>query len=131
MNVLGNAHAPKDHGAACPAEDPRYFADGACVDATDRADLLGREILHVVFDDLEVFGVGLHILLVIELFRHDDVHHSIEQRHVAARTELQHVLGIALQYLPARVHNNELRAILGSLLEIGSGDWMVLSRVDR
>ena len=43
--------------------------------------------------------------------------------------ELQHVRGVALQGLAARVHDDELGAALGRVLEEGRGDRMVLGRV--
>jgi hypothetical protein len=78
---------------------------------------------------LEAVGVGLDILGVIELLGDDDVHHRVEQGHVAARLELQHVAGIALQRLAARVEHDEFRTALGGLLEIGGSDGVVLGRV--
>src|SRR5262249_14819110 len=65
MHVLRNAHAPEDHRAACRAKGPRDLADGGGVDPANPRHLFWREILHMVFDDFEVFGMSLNILLVV------------------------------------------------------------------
>jgi hypothetical protein len=44
---------------------------------------------------LEAFGVGLNILFVIEVFFRDDMHHRVQQCHVASRFELQEMTGVA------------------------------------
>ena len=56
--------------------------------------------------------------------------HGVEQGDVAARLELQHVAGVARDalVLPARVHDDQLGAALGRVLEEGRGDGMVLGR---
>ena len=90
---------------------------------------LGREPGEMLLEPLEAFGVRLDVLPVVELLGHDHVHHGIEQRHVGAVPELQHVGGVALERLAARIHDDQLRAAFGRLLEIGGGDGMVLRRV--
>jgi len=65
---------------------------------------------------------------IVELFLDDDVQHGIEQRHVGAGLELQHVRGVAFQRLAARIHDDE-GAAFGHLLEKGGGDRVVLGRV--
>ena len=51
----------------------------------------------------------------------------IEQRHVAAGLELQHVVAHGgPSPWPARVHDDQLRAALGGVLQEGRGDRMVL-----
>src|SRR5207248_1076135 len=54
---------------------------------------------------------------------------AVEHRDVGAWLELQHVRGVALERLPARIHDDELRAAFGRLLEEGGGDRMVLGRI--
>ena len=53
----------------------------------------------------------------------------VEQRDVGAGLELEHVGGVALQRLAARIHDDQGLALLGRLLEIGGGDRVVLGRV--
>ena len=52
-----------------------------------------------------------------------------QHRHVLVRLELQHVCRVALQRLAARVHHDELRALLHRVLEESRGDRVVLGRV--
>ena len=40
---------------------------------------------------LEVLGIGLEILDVVEVLLHDHVHNGVEQCDVTCRLELQHV----------------------------------------
>ncbi len=55
---------------------------------------------------LEILGMRLDVLLVVQPLGDDDVEHGVQQRHVAAGLELQHVGGMALQRLAARVHDD-------------------------
>ena len=129
VGVLRHAHAPEDDGALGARVSARHFAQRVGGDAADRLHLLGREILDVVGELLEALDVGLHILLVVELLADDDVEHGVEHGDVGAVLELHHLPGVALQGLPARVHDHELGAALGRLLEEGGGDRVVLGRV--
>ena len=69
-------------------------------------------------------GVLGDIGLVVERFRNDNVKHGIEERHVAARREAQRLVGIGAQRLTAWIDDNDLGALLGSLLEEGCRDRM-------
>ena len=50
-------------------------------------------------------------------------------RDVGAGLELEHVGGMTLERLAARIHHDQLRAALGRLFEEGRSDGMVLGRV--
>ena len=78
---------------------------------------------------LEALGVRLDVLAVVQPLLDDHVHQRVEQRDVGAGLELQHVGGVALQRLAARVHHDQRLAALGRLLEVGRGDRVVLGRV--
>ena len=56
--------------------------------------------------------------------------HGVEERDVAARLELQDVTGVARDalVLAARIHDDQLGAALGGILQIGRGDRVVLGR---
>ena len=75
------------------------------------------------------FRVRLHILLIVELLRHDHVEHGVEHRHVGTVAELQHVRGVALERLAARIRHHQCRAALGRLFEKRRGDRMIFGRV--
>ncbi len=89
----------------------------------------GVNRLDVVGELLEILGIGLDVLLIVELFLDDDVEHAVEHGDVGAVLELHHLPGVALERLAARVHHHELGATLGGLLEEGGGDRMVLGRI--
>ena len=110
--------------------EARHLADGGGGDAAHRLHLLRREVLHLGLQRLEALGVRLHVLDVDHALGDDDVEHGVEQGDVAARLELQHVAGVAgdALVLPARVHDDQLGAALGRVLEEGGGDGMVLGR---
>ena len=72
--------------------------------------------------------MGLDVLPVVELLGDDDVEQGVQQRHVGAGVELEHVGGVALQGLAAGVHHDEGGA-LRRLLEEGGGDRVVLGGV--
>ena len=55
----------------------------------------------LAFSASKPFGVRLHVLDVDHALGDDDVEHGIEQRHVAARLELQDVAGVAGKALAA------------------------------
>ena len=129
VDVLRHAHAPEDDRRLGAGVEARDFAQRLRRDAADLGHRLRREVADVFDELLEILGVRLDVLPVVEFFLDDRVQHGIEHRHVAAGPELQHVRGVALQRLPARVHDDELRAALGRVLEEGRGDRMVLDRI--
>ena len=129
VDVLADAHAPEDDGRLGAGVEPRHLAQGRGRDAAQLRHLFRRVVAHVLDELLEIVRVGLHVLAVVELLLDDRVQHGVEHGHVAARLELQHVRGVALQGLAARVHDDELGAALGRVLEEGRGDRMVLDRV--
>ena len=112
VRVLRDAHAPEDERALGAGVEPRHLADGGGGDAAHRLHLLRREVGHLGLQRLEALGVRLHVLDVDHALGDDDVEHGVEQRHVAARLELQHVAGVARDalVLPARVHDDQLGA---------------------
>ena len=77
---------------------------------------------------IEPRDVGLDVLPIVELLGDDDVQHGIQERHVGAVVELEHVGGVPPQGLTARVHDDESGA-LRRLLEEGGGDGVVLGGV--
>ncbi len=129
VGVLRHAHAPEDDGRLRAREGARHLAQRVGGHAADRRHLLRREVLDVLGELRKTFRVGLHILLVVQAFGDDGVEHGVEHRHVGAVLELQHAPGVALQGLAARIHDDQLGAALGRLLEEGGGDRMVLGRV--
>ena len=129
VGVLRHAHAPEDDGVLGAREGAGDFTQRVRLDAADRRHLFRRELLDVLGEGREAFGVGLHILLVVEIFRHDDVEHRVQHRDVGAVLELHHAPGMALQRVAARIHHDELGATLGRLLEEGRRDWMILGWV--
>ena len=60
-------------------------------------------------------------------FLDDRVQHRVQQRHIRAGPELQVEGRVAAQSLPARVRDDQLRAALRGILEIGGRDGMVLA----
>jgi hypothetical protein len=129
VGVLRHAHAPEDDGALGAGERARDVAKHVRLDTADRRHLLGRERLHAFGELVEILGVGLDVLLIVELIRDDDVEHRIEHRDVGAVLELHHLPGVALERLAARIHHDQLGAGFGRLLEEGRGDRVVLGRI--
>ena len=129
MNVLADPHAPEDHRRPRAREGPRHVAHHARRDPGQPFHLLGREADQVRALRLPVLGHRLNILAIDQSLVGDDVHDRVQERHVRARTELQHVARMPLERLPARIHHDELAAALGELLEVSRGDGMVLDRV--
>ena len=99
------------------------------VNAAELGHALGREGANMVAELEEPFGESLDVLPVVELLLDDDVHDGVEHRHVGAGPELEHVRGVTLQALAAGVHDDQLAAALGELLEIGRRHRVVLGRV--
>ena len=77
----------------------------------------------------EALGEGLHVLPVVELLGDDHVEEGVEHCDIGAVAELEHVGGMALERLPARIHDNELGAALRRLLEEGRGDRVIFGRI--
>ena len=128
VHMLRHAHAPEDDRRPRPRIASRHRAQRIGGDTADRRHLLGSEVLDVLGEGLEVRGLRLDILPVVEPFGDDGIEDAVEHRDVGAGLELQHVGGVALERLAARIHDDELGAALGRLLEEGSGDRMVLGR---
>ena len=129
VHMLRDAHAPEDHRALGAAEGAGHVADGLGVDAGDIGHRLGAVARHMLLQALEILGVGLKVLDVVEPLLDDHVHDGVEQRDVARGLELQHVGGVFAQRLAARIDDDELGAALRRLLEEGRGDRMVLGRI--
>ena len=128
VHALGDPHAPEDNGALRACVLARHGADGVGVDAANILHGFGLEVLDVVLEILEAFGVRFHVLTIVEGLFDDDVEHGVQQRHIGSRIELQHVRGVALELLAARIHDDEgLR--LGGLLEEGRRHRMIFRRV--
>src|SRR6267154_1543324 len=83
----------------------------------DLRHFLRCKILDAVAERLKAFHIGLDILLVVKFLGDDRIEDAVEHRNVGAVAELQHMGGVALERLAARIHDDELRAALGRLLE--------------
>ena len=129
MDVLADAHAPEDDRGLRARIEPRHFLQRLGRYAADRFHLLRREILDALGEFIKAFGVARDILLVGQPFGDDGVQHRVQHRDVAAGLELQMLVGVARQRLPARIHHDQLGAALGGVLDIGRGDRMVHGRV--
>jgi hypothetical protein len=129
VDVLADAHAPEDDRGLGAGVEAGHLAKGRGRDAADRLHGLRREVLHVGGERLEIGGVGLDVLPVVELLLHDGVDHRVQHRDVAAGLELQHVGGVPHERGAARIHHDELGAALGGVLEEGRGHGVVLGRV--
>ena len=78
---------------------------------------------------LEILGIGLEVLDVVEALFHDHMHDAVEQGHVARRFELQHKASVLAHRLPARIDDDELGAALRRLFEEGRGHRMILGGI--
>ena len=99
------------------------------VDPAERRHPLRCEAADVRAKRLEALGEAVEVLPVEKPLLDDHVHDRVEQRHVGAGPELQHPGGMPLQPHAARVHDDQLAAALGELLEVGRGHRMVLGGV--
>ena len=90
----------------------------------------GEKSLILAFSASKPSVMRLDVLHVDQPSSMIDVQHGVEQRDVAAGLELQHVARVARDalVLAARVHDDQLGAALGRVLEVGGGDRMVLGR---
>jgi hypothetical protein len=129
VHVLADAHAPEDDRALGGRIRARHRAQRRGIDPADLGHRLGRELLQVLLELLEACGVRLDVLAVVQLLLDDHVHERVQERDVGAGLELQHVRGVLLERLPARVHDDQGLALLGRLLEVGRGDRVVLGRI--
>ena len=129
VGVLRDAHAPEDDRRLGAGEFARHGAQHVGLDAADRRHLFRRIILDALGERLEALDVGLDVLLVVELFRDDRIEDAVEQSDVGAVLELQHVGGVALERLAARIGDDQRGAALGGLLEKRRRDRMILGRI--
>ena len=67
VGVLRDAHAPEDDRAFGAGVGARDLAQHVRLDAADRRHLLRRESLDALGELVEALGVGLDVLLVVEL----------------------------------------------------------------
>ena len=128
MNVLRNAHAPKDDrplGAGICAGD---VTQGRGADAADVSHLLRRIVADVLAQLFVILGVRLDVLAVGQPLLDDRVEQRVQQRHVAPRVKAQGRGRVPHQGVAARVHDEHLGAALGRLFEERGGDRMVLCR---
>ena len=104
------------------------MAQGGGVDAADRRHLFRRIVADMLAQFLEILGVRLDVLPVVEVLLDDRVQQRVQQRHVAARVEAQDQGRVAHQGVAARVHHKDLGAALRRLLEEGRRDRVVFGR---
>ncbi len=128
VHVLRHAHAPEDDRLRRSGIKPCDLAQGFRVDAADRRHGFRREFGDLRLQRFEAVHVGGDVLPVVELFGDDHVEEGVQHRHVGAGLEHKTVVRVAHQFLPARIHDDQLHAILRRLLDIGGGDRMVLFR---
>ena len=85
VDVLRDAHAPEDDRRLGARVDARDVAQGRGVDAADRAPSSRAKIPDVLAQVLEIVGMRLDVLPVVEAFLDDRVQQRVQQRHVACR----------------------------------------------
>ena len=68
----------------------RDLAQGRGVDAADRGHLLRAVVADVLAQLVEILGMGLDVLPVVQPLLDDRVNQRVEHRDVAAGRELQH-----------------------------------------
>src|SRR5271155_6193607 len=110
--MLRNAHAPEDDprlGAGVGASD---IAQGRGIDAADRRHLFGAVVTDMLAQRLEVLGVGLYVLSVVEALLDDGMKERVEQRNVAAWIETQRHRRISRQAVAARIDHEDFGAAL-------------------
>ncbi len=73
VDMLRDAHAPEDDRRFGAGVGPRHLAQGRRVDAADLVHLLRRVVADVFAQRLEVLGMSLDVLPVIEAFLDDRV----------------------------------------------------------
>ena len=130
VDMLADAHAPEDDRRFCARIGPRDLAQRLRRDAADRLHLLRRELLDLLLQLLEALGVAGDVLVVGQAFGDDRVDHRVQHGDVGARLELQMLGRVARQRLPARIHHEQLGAVLlDRVLDEGRGDRMVHGRV--
>ena len=129
MDVLGDAHAPENQCPLCLSIGARDGPQGLGWHAAMFGHSLGRERLQMLDKCVEALSMSLDILLVVELFVDDDMHHRIEHGDVGAGALLHEDVGMAFERLAARVHNDQRGAPLGRILDESGGDGVVLGWV--
>jgi len=127
--VLGDAHCVVDAGLVSLGIHAGSLLQLLGVDAADLCDDLGG----VILDDLNEFLVALgalgDILLVLQAFGDDDVHHAVEEGNVGARLYLQEYVGLAAKSDAARLGDDYLGALAVSLTDKRTDDGVSLGGV--
>mmetsp|Transcript_22998 Transcript_22998/g.38834 ORF Transcript_22998/g.38834 Transcript_22998/m.38834 type:complete len:682 (+) Transcript_22998:1800-3845(+) len=129
MDVLRHAHTPKDHRRFGPRKGPRHVPQHLGLDAANLCHLLGGKGRKVFLLRLPILGIGVDILLVVEVLFDNRVHDRIQHRHIRAGPELQHMRRETLERLTPRIHHDQLATALGELLEISRRNRVVFDRV--
>ena len=129
MDVLANAHAPKNHRPFGPGEGARGLPNDRRVDAANRRHALRREARQMGAHGLKTMGLPGDIIVIDQILGDDHMHHRVEQGDIGAGAELQHHVGVAGQGLAARVHHDQGRAGLDGVFEKGRGDRVVDRRI--
>ena len=129
MDMLRHAHTPKDHPRLCGGKIARHSADIGGGNACQLFHFLGGKAGQMLFFCLPVLSIAFDIGLVIQPLFDDHRHDGIQQCHIRARAELQHMFGMAPHRGAARIHDNQLAAAFGKLLEIGGCNGVVFCGV--
>ena len=125
VHMLRDAHAPENHRALGGGIEPRHMADGLGIDSTDGCHSIWAVLANILLKFLVANRSACDEVLVDEALGHNHIHHGIEQGHVGVGLELQEPIGIACKVCLARIHDDELGAILGRVLHPCRGHGVI------
>jgi len=124
--VLGDPHGVDDHRRLCRGEDPRGGDDLPRLQTGDGGGPLGGPVGHRRCQGSEVLAAGLDELPVLQPLGDDDLHHPVEERHVAAVSVAQVQVGVAGEADAAVVGDDEPGAAPDGVEDAGTDEGVLL-----
>ena len=110
--MLGDAHGVVDTGLVCLGVHPGGLFQILRINAADPGNYFRRILLHHFHQLGIAFGAFVNVLLILQAFGNDHVHHAVEQGHIGAGLDLQEHIGLAAQRDAAGFGHDDLRTLL-------------------
>src|SRR5262245_31851601 len=106
MNMLGNAHAPKNHGTIRCCVKPCHFLNCFRWDAADGGHCFRTICGEISLKLLKTTCPASNKVGVYQPFLYDGVHHCVKHCHVHVRLELQRIGGVSGELGTPWIGNN-------------------------
>jgi hypothetical protein len=108
--VFGNAQRVHQHRRFDGSHRAGQFANRVRGNTADFGGFFRRVLHHLFLQFLKSLRTGLHIFFIVQIFRDENIHQSIDQRHVGTDFQRNVYVGKINHIRPPRINHNQLGA---------------------